>query len=303
MKQIDVIIPVRDRDNERIQRCINSLAGLPIQDVVVVDYGSKVPVDVKCTKLIRHCKNPIWNKAHAINLGIKATHSKYIMTIDCDMILNDEIIIRIDSNLKANNFIYNSNVRRVNIEDISDDYKLMLTKSLPWFGNNRNQFYSKANGGIQVYPRSFIEHVGGVDEEFGVYFGAMDNRVYEQACMALMNEVNINYPMLHQEHKNKKESNLPKEERELAGLIRTIKGQELNRLMEMNSYISKKPWGEEKPYQDKYINMAKEYIEFQNKGSKEQTAFLIGLYEKIKNSKTKSGKVIVDGKDFTVTIK
>ena len=307
MDKIDIIIPVKDRDKERIQLCINSLSGLPMGEVIVVNYGSKVFEDmvIKSSiplRAIHYDKNPIWNKAHALNLGIKSTKSKYIMTVDCDMILNKELKERIVKNLGENNFLYNTNVRRIHPANISLDEETNFKKSRPWFGNNRNQFYSKANGGIQIYSRDFINHVGGVDEDFGVYFGAMDNRVYEQACMALMNVINLNFPMLHQEHENKKEDNLPEDERELAELTKIIKSQELNNLIEKNSYVRKKPWGEDKPHQDKYLNKAKNYIKFQEKGTKAQKEFLLGLYDKIQNSKNKEGKVLVDGTEYTVTI-
>lgn len=301
-EKIDFVIVVRDRDNERIQRCIDSLLDLPIGNIFIVDYGSKEKVKVKNAEVIYYNKNKIWNKSHGLNLGIKRCKSEYICTIDCDIILTDELKKRLLSSLSDYSFIYNTNVLRININDIKEDFNKTIKKAKPWHSNNRGTVYSKANGGIQCFPRRWIDFIGGYDEELGVYFGAMDNRVYEQATMCGLTTINLNFPMFHQEHKDKKEDNLPKEEREKAELIRIFKAKYLVELMNKGRYKNDNPWGEKIPHQEKFLKMADEYLEMQNKTDPEKINFIKEIYTILKNSKSKKADILIDDEKFLVTI-
>lgn len=256
--KIDFIISVRDRDNTRIQRCINSFKDYA-NEIYVVDYNSKKPIKVKYVKTIR-CKNKIWNKSHALNLGIKKCTSDYICTVDCDIMLNDKLLNSIIKNLNKNTVIFNTNVRRIDLKDISKDHDKMLSKSKLWFEKkSRGNIYSSANGGIQILPRKWINKVGGYDEGLGIYWGAMDNRVYEQAKGLGMTVIDLNIPMLHQEHKNTKESNLDKEEQEFAQKVRTFKIGYLNKLICDGDFISYRTWGGERPNHDWMMDLVKEW--------------------------------------------
>lgn len=254
---LDFIIAVKNRDNGRIQRCIDSFKSIS-KEIVVVDYGSEIPVEVKDAKIIRYEGSKIWNKSHALNLGIKATSSEFICTIDCDMILSEELLIQIRNYLNKDNVLFNTNVRRIEIENLSDNFEDMLKKSSTWFEKgSRSNIYSAANGGIQVFPRWWIEHIGGYDEGLGIYWGAMDNRIYEQAKMTNMCLIDLNYPMLHQEHPEKKEDNLPEDERKFANLIRAYKIEYLKDLHKKNNAISKRAWGGEYPNHKWMIDLVK----------------------------------------------
>jgi hypothetical protein len=108
--------------------------------------------------------------------------------------------------------------------------------------------------------------------------------------------------MFHQEHKDKKENNLPKKEREKAELIRIFKTNYLIELMNKGRYKSTNPWGDKKPYQDKFLKMADEYLEMQNKTDPEKINFIKDIYTKLKNSKSKKADLLIDDEKFLVTI-
>lgn len=293
---IDFIIAVRDRDNKRIQRCINSIKK-HAETITVVDYGSKKPVKVKNANIIKYNKSKIWNKSHALNLGIKATKSEYICTIDCDIILSEEIIEDIYKNLNHHNVIFNTNVNRIEIKDISKDYNKMIKKSKPWFTkNNYSNIYSRANGGIQIFSREWINLVGGYDEGLGIYWGAMDNRIYEQAKMTNQCVIDLNIPMLHQEHKKTKENNLDRDEREFAEKIRAFKIQYLQELINKGEWENKHTWGGKKPNHDWIIKLVKEwskkllppakiYIAIINNYSTIPTYFMLNLFRLVRDLK------------------
>lgn len=256
--KIDFVIAVRNRDDKRIQRCIDSFKNYA-NNIYIVDYNSKVPIKVNDAKIIK-CSEKIWNKSHALNLGIKKCKSDYICTVDCDMILNDTLLDLIISNLGKDNVILNTNVRRIDIKDLSNDYSEMLYKSRLWFENkSRGNIYSSANGGIQVFPREWINKIGGYDEGLGLYWGAMDNRVYEQAKGLGMTVIDLNIPMLHQEHEKTKESNLDDEEIEFAQKVRVYKTQYLNELIIKGDFTSKRTWGLKKPNHQWMINLVNEW--------------------------------------------
>jgi len=258
-ESIDFVIAVRNRENIRIQRCIDSFKKYAI-NIFVVDYGSKKPVKVKNATIIRYDKSRIWNKSHALNLGIKQCTSNYICTIDCDILLNEELIKEIIKNLSTTNAIFNTNVLRVDMCNYSNDYNDMLSKSRLWFSENiRSNLYSAANGGIQVLPREWLYKIGGYDEGLGLYWGAMDNRIYEQAKLENMSIIDLNIPMLHMEHTNTKESQLPPEEVEFANYVRAYKIQYLRKLIEENSILSFRSWGGDYPNHDWMINLVSEW--------------------------------------------
>lgn len=252
---IDFVIAVRDRSNTRVQRCINSLQSERTGKIIVVDYGSKNPIKVKGAEIIRYTENDTWNKSHALNLGIKRCKSVSICTVDCDMILSKEILFALWRDSSEDTLIINTDVRRLKLKHISSDYDDMISKSKLWFGYNRGKIYSAANGGIQCFPRKWINKVHGYNEHLGIYFGAMDNRVYEQAYMDGLTVVNLNMPMIHQEHLKKKEDNLPKCEREFALDIRKLKAEYLDELIHKGQIINKGFWGREKPNQNYFIKL------------------------------------------------
>lgn len=257
-RMISFIVPVKDRDMKRIKNCVKALKSDITGEIIVIDYGSKKPIGkIPGARVIRYTKNKIWNKAHAINLGIKAAKYDYVGTIDCDIIIPKEFLIATEKHLYNNSFIYSLNVRRVEIKDVSNDFGAMLDNSTYWFKErSRSHINHSANGGIQIYPKKWISNIGGADESL-VYWGAIDNDIFERAIMCGFVMVNINQPLLHQEHKFKKEENLPVSEQKNALEIRFEKGKYLDEMFKYNKYLRNcGKWGLEKPNQNKFIKAA-----------------------------------------------
>lgn len=260
-RMISFIIPVRDRDKKRIKNCVNSLKSDITKEIIIIDYGSKkILKDIPGTKIIRYNKNKIWNKAHAINIGIRASKCDYIGTVDCDMIISPYFLDIVKRHINYNSFIYSLNVKRIEPECISTDFKAMLDKSTGWFREiSRNRINHTANGGIQIYPKKWITDIGGCDESL-IYWGAIDNDTFERAVMCGLSMVNINIPILHQEHKKKKEENLPEKEKSYAFHIRIEKVKYLDKMFKMNKYIRNSgKWGLDKPNQNRFLRNRLKY--------------------------------------------
>lgn len=286
---ISVIIPVKDRSNERVQRCIDSVKE-KVDEVIVVDYGSKVPVKVKHAKTILYSDNEVFNKSHALNIGIKNGNklNKYIMTMDCDIIVTNQIMDRIikkvneSGHTKKRLFIINTNVRRIEEKDVGD-----WKKSEPWLsGSMRMNAYSRANGGIQLFPRDWIFKIHGYDEEL-ILWGGIDNDMYERAYVDGLEINDLNMPMYHQEHP-KKELNLEnEEEREAATYVRMEKIKYLETKIQKFGVIGKNRWGGKKANQNKFKKMLNDWRQIKIKQEKKNIALIKKITKTLEKKETK----------------
>lgn len=272
---ISFIIPVRNRDVERITNCVNSIRGNQTGEIIIVDYGSDPHIpQIPGAKIIRYTKNEIWNKAHAINLGIKAAKYDYIGTVDCDMIISKEFITRAKEHITKKSFVYSINVRRINTEDVSEGFEEMMKKSFQW--NEKDGRYSlihNANGGIQIYPKRWIKEIGGLDESL-IYWGGMDNDVFERAIMSGLVTVNINSPLLHQEHELKKEAHLSGSEKIMALKMKIEKAKYLEEVYKEKQYVRNRGcWGMERPNQNRFLKTWEEHQKILEEEEKEKEEY------------------------------
>lgn len=297
--KISAVICVKDRSKSRIKRCINSFKKSSlINEIIVVDYGSAKPVKLKGNKIkLIRTENKLWNKSHALNLGIKQAKSEYIMTVDCDMILHPLTLTKLKPFLERNNFIYDSNVLRIKITDLNKDFNQMVKKSTKWFDSTRNWVYNRAFGGIQVFSKEFINNVNGYYEEVGYGWGYIDNILYEQARIMKFNTINLGLPIIHQEHKNKKEDNLPSELKRTFELMRYEKTHFMDKRYAEGQVVNPTKWGNKypnSPYFDKWIKNTYDKLN-------ESEVKRIQRVEKMKKA-IKQGKkeIKIDGQIFKI---
>ena len=205
---IDFIIPVRDRDIPRIKNCINSIKSKYVGKIIVVDYGSSEPVDIDGVEVIKVSRDmyPVWNKSHALNIGIRASSAKYIATIDCDIILPKDFINKAHKTLGENKFVLSNKVRRITRFTTFGE---ALANSTDWIPGQPN--YQKAVGGIQLFPRTWACRYRGYNEEL-TNWGGIDTYMHDLAVASGLEVVFIDEVILHQEHALKKEDNLPPNE-------------------------------------------------------------------------------------------
>lgn len=284
---ISFIIPIRDRENQRIQNCVNSLQSDITGEIIIVDYGSKKPIkDIFGAKIIRYTGNKIWNKSHAINLGIKKAEHEYIATIDCDIILSPDFLPIAKEYLGQSSFLYSTNVKRVELEDIAGDFYDMLEHSSEWhINNNRHAIIHNANGGIQIYAKQWISDIGGADESL-IYWGGMDNDIFERAMICRLTTVNLNLIILHQEHKLKKEKQLDKKERIAAIMTKIPKIEYLKSMLNTRQFIRNNgKWGMRKPNQSRFLKSIEEIRYLQKKVKAEEKRYVKEFMEAVKNKK------------------
>ena len=276
---ISAIIPVKDRANSRIQRCIDSIK-LYIDEIIVIDYGSKTPVKLKGAKIIRFTKSAIWNKSHALNIGIKKSKGDFIMAVDCDIIIPREVMESILGNVAPNTLIVDTNVRRIKVKDVMNP-----DKSWPWSrGDRRIMIYSRANGGFQLFPRDWIFKVRGYDENL-IYWGGIDNDLYERAYLGGLTMVDINLPIFHQEHPMKEANLKDPEERDLAEFMRMERSKYLSDKLNNRGIVGPAVWGVSRSQTRRMEGLQKRFKRERKRREKERKALLSEISRNIEKSK------------------
>ena len=115
-EDINVIIVARNRFDDRI---INSLKSIRKQThsqdlikITIVDYDSdnsliqkyKEVAKIFNAEYIRVDNKPVWCKSHALNIAIKKSNTKYILSSDVDILLEDNYIREAIVELRKNPF-------------------------------------------------------------------------------------------------------------------------------------------------------------------------------------------------------
>jgi len=116
-EQAAVVYSFRNRDPERVVASVSSLqkvCRIPFK-CLVVDYGSNPYFEralaVTCRKM---CIDRIrvesqgwpWSRAHALNIGVRAANTPFVITTDVDMIFEDDAISEALSRHEANTVVH-----------------------------------------------------------------------------------------------------------------------------------------------------------------------------------------------------
>ncbi|HEY4181405.1 MAG TPA: glycosyltransferase family 2 protein [Kofleriaceae bacterium] len=213
---ISVVIPIRNRAGVDVANSLASLAwqrgGRP-REIVIVSHGSDpqmeselgdLAVTAGATLISVGAPSDPWNKPLALNTGILATDPSvaYVMTMDADMILADNMLETVIAELTAD-------PQRIVLCRSSDlpEGCAMPADILAGFdelralANLRGEF---GTGGIQAIPRSFLVDVRGYDEDM-LWWGALDTDLVRRAeARGLRTSwVTDRTAMLHQWHPRK----------------------------------------------------------------------------------------------------
>ena len=106
LMEVTIIYGFRNRDIERVKRSLDSLRDQTDQffKVIFVDYGSEENVSVLvkdliaqynfCTYLYNETRGMPWNRAHALNSGIRIATTEYVFTADIDLIFTENFIAK-----------------------------------------------------------------------------------------------------------------------------------------------------------------------------------------------------------------
>jgi len=181
--KFSIIFGFRNRDIARINRCLDSLKQQTFQDfeVLFIDYGSHAHVTAQaktlvesypfCRYIYSDTRGHPWNRAHALNIGIKLATTEYVMTSDIDMIFNQHFIERLTEYVMPDRVIYaRCHFLSSNFQDWShiDSYfgKFPLSTE-------------NGLGGCMAISTDLLHQIGGFDEYFR-YWGIEDRDLHHR---------------------------------------------------------------------------------------------------------------------------
>lgn len=205
MLKLSLIFGFKNRDGSRVRRCLDSLAEQEFDqfEVIFVDYGSEPECRKEIEPIVKsygftryvYCetRGRPWNRAHALNIGIRLARSELVMTADIDLLFSEFSLKRMIDGY---------------------DGKVALHAGcylLPEGFDNWNELSShksrygkpcKEALGILLLPKCVFEEVGGFDE-FYQFWGAEDEDLGSRLDMIGYERQFLNiddYPLYHQWH-------------------------------------------------------------------------------------------------------
>lgn len=205
--KLTIVFGYRNREVERVKRCLDSLSVQSESNfnVVFVDYGSEFPKADQIKELVssysfcRYIYNDTrgmpWNRAHALNSGILMSEGKFTMTSDIDLIFSKHFIKEILANV-------NEHVE-LHANAFALPKKFKAWDSLP--NRSKLNFSSRdltALGLVQVVLTSALKEVRGFDEYYRIW-GAEDEDLNQRLVkMGLVTKwLDLEYvPVFHQWH-------------------------------------------------------------------------------------------------------
>lgn len=177
--QLSIVYCYRDRDILRVRRSIQSLAGIHTGtfEVIFVDYGSdtfyseQVSALLSAFPFVKYLRNETqgrpWNRAHALNSGIRHSASDFIFTADIDLIFTKDFLSVIHAQRSPDSAVFFS------VYLLPGDFK-------DWSGINNHSGFPKTTNqglGISLIPKTFFAVTGGYDESFSIW-GYEDNELF-----------------------------------------------------------------------------------------------------------------------------
>ena len=246
-EDITVVLTVKNRCDFIIVNTMKSIRNQSYDqsliNIILVDYNSNNEFIDDYKRLCQEYKGeyirvdnrPLWNEAHAHNVGIKRVKTKYCLCTDIDKILEKNFIAVSIKELQKNCLQYIvCNRHNLNNGDIPDE--IDIEKNYYELKEKSVQF--DPDPGTNLACTYFYKKIKGYDENYKLFFFA-DNDIMErmQALGLKVRNVSSLTSFIHQGHPEfmgSEEDNIQEQ-------------QELNKIywFETNSILrNKKGWGE-----------------------------------------------------------
>ena len=205
--EISIIIVYKNRDTERVQHALDSIANQTLQDleVIFIDYGSDekhrtaIQPLVESYSFIKYYYNEArgmpWNRSHAINTGIRLASSDYVLLGDIDWVYSPGTLEAMLNAAEVNVRVYSRNYLLP--ENISFNNSLFTNVPADLPITNEN-----GGGGAHLIHKMQLEKIRGFDEYY-CFWGVEDRDLYSRLDqMGMISTcLDINkYPVFHQWH-------------------------------------------------------------------------------------------------------
>ncbi len=217
-ENISVVIGVRNRLDYRLENALKSIRNQDyFQDmieIILVDYGSDISFVEKFKKLcnrfdadyIRVDNVNVWNRSHALNIGIKKCNTKYVLCSDVDIIFEKNYFYECLKELQRDSMqIVWRDMLDLFERDISEGFDVVkgydfLKKKSVLRAKIEKSNYSFGLGIIFTLKKHFFE-IRGYDEYY-TYWGCEDDDIAKRFKMCGLKFKNISdrASYLHQWH-------------------------------------------------------------------------------------------------------
>lgn len=204
--ELTIVIGYRNREAIRVKRCLDSLNNQSWKKftVIFVDYGSFPEISIEIEKVVNQypfcqyvyneTRGMVWNRAHALNSGIRLSESEYVMTTDIDFIFSENFIKRMMENVSIDNKIHSKCFY------LPENFN-------EWDGLNNSPTNFKRGdesglGGVMLVAKKWFDEINGFDE-FYRYWGLEDRDINERLLHLGLNNIWIEAeqnPVYHQHH-------------------------------------------------------------------------------------------------------
>lgn len=175
---VSVVIGFRDWGLDRLTLAIDRLKASVIDvpfEVIVSDYGSKDEAEVREAVegsgaiVARTPREGPWSRSRALNAGVLASDTEYVITTDADMIFTKgavQNIVTMLEDVKNTAFL-------VQCRDLTQDYGADQARSASDAELERNSLFRPrwGMGGLIAFRRSDFDFIGGYDARMEIYGG------------------------------------------------------------------------------------------------------------------------------------
>lgn len=209
MPLFSLIISYRNRDTQRVRRCLQSLAAQVFADfeVLFVDYGSDLAVSTEvrmiaggfsfCKYIYNDTRGMVWNRSHALNTGIREVTGDYIVTTDVDLIFHPRFLQRLSAKADPGKLI---NAKAYYLpQDFTRYEELFATAAA---GSRWSVSDACALGLFQMVSRERMQEANGFDEYYriwGVEDLDLQRKLLGQQLKAEWLDIQ-DFPLYHQWH-------------------------------------------------------------------------------------------------------
>lgn len=204
-----ILICFRNRESERVKRCLDSLNNQTIKifEVIFVDYGStkelanEIQILLKNYPFVSYIYNDTrglpWNQPHALNTGLLKAKGEFIVRLDVDLILPPNFFEVIQQKINKNSYFHS---RTYFLTPEFTDYQNLFQK------NKKQNKFKVSNdyylGLLMIINREFFLSINGFDEYYS-FWGHddldMSKRIQNEGKTLTWLDIN-DLPVFHQYH-------------------------------------------------------------------------------------------------------
>jgi len=205
--QISVIFGYRNRGIVRVKNCLDSLKNQSYKDfeVVFIDYGSDEKIAVEIKNLVssypfasyyyNYTKDMPWNRAHALNTGVRIAKNEFILFGDIDLIYSPDVLNTLAEQVSDTCQIYSTVYFLPEGLTKIDEIMKSDWQSIPSSDEN-------GKGGVHLIAKRHLEKIRGYDEYYS-FWGVEDRDLYSRLDQLGIKSRWIDqkqYPVFHQWH-------------------------------------------------------------------------------------------------------